>query len=112
MENFYQDITKQQLIADFKVVMADAEALLKATANQSGEKIAEVRAKVEESLKAVKANLADAQSALVDKTKATAQATDSYVHDHPWKVIGVAASVGVIVGLLIARRSATLVSRR
>lgn len=104
MENFYQDITKQQLIDDFKVVMADAEALLKATANQSGEKIAEVRTKVEESLKTVKMNLADAQTVLVDKTKATAQATDNYVHDHPWKVIGVAASLGVIVGLLIARR--------
>ena len=45
MEKISDDITKEQLIADFKVVMADAEALLKATANQGGEKLTEVRAK-------------------------------------------------------------------
>jgi ElaB/YqjD/DUF883 family membrane-anchored ribosome-binding protein len=98
------DVTKDQLIHDFKVVVADAEALLKATAGQGGEAMTEVRAKVGESLAAAKAKLSDAEAALIARTKAAAKATDEYVHVHPWQAIGIAASVGVVVGLLIGRR--------
>lgn len=97
-------VTKEQLIHDFKVVVADAEALLKATAGQGGEAVAEVRSKVSESLAAAKAKMIDAEAALVARTKAAAKATDEYVHGHPWQAIGIAASVGVVIGLLIGRR--------
>lgn len=97
-------VTKEQLIRDFKVVVADAEALLKATSGQSGEAMAEIRSKVSESLAAAKAKFSDAEAALVAKTKAAAKATDEYVHVHPWQAIGIAASVGVVIGLLIGRR--------
>ena len=104
MENLSNEVTKEQLITDFKVVVADAEALLKATANQGGEKLAEVRAKAEESLRVAKVRMAEAQEALIVKTKAAAKATDVYVHENPWKAVGVAAGVGVVIGLLIGRR--------
>lgn len=98
------DVSKQQLITDFKVVIADAEALLKATASQGGEAIANLRAKTEESLAVAKEKLADAQEALIIKTKAAARATDDYVHDKPWHAVGIAAGVGLVIGLLIGRR--------
>ena len=98
------EVTKEQLITDFNVVVADAEALLKATANQGGEKLAEVRAKAEESLRVAKTRMAEAQAALLVRTKAAAKATDVYVHENPWRVIGAAAGVGLVVGLLIGRR--------
>lgn len=97
-------VTKEQLIDDFKVVIADAEALLKATAGHSGEAVAATRDKVLESLAAAKARMTDAEAALVARTKAAAKATDEYVHVHPWQAIGIAASIGVVVGLLIGRR--------
>lgn len=98
------DVTKEQLIQDFKVVVADAEALLKASVGQGGEAMAAARTKIEESLGVARAKLADAQAALVDKTRAAAKATDVYVHENPWKAIGISAGVGLVVGLLIARR--------
>ena len=104
METLSDEVSKEQLMADFKVVVADAEALLQATVNQGGEKIAEVRAKAEESLKVVKARMADAQAALLVRTKEAAKATDAYVHENPWRAIGVAAGVGLVIGLLIGRR--------
>lgn len=100
----FSDVTKEQLIRDFKVVIADAEALLKATANQGGEAMAAVRAKAEESLAVAKAKMAEAQDALLEKTRAAARATDDYVHENPWRAVGVAAGVGLVVGLLIGRR--------
>jgi len=104
MEHLSDEGTKERLITDFKVVVADAEALLKATANQGGEKVAEVRAKAEESLRVVKARMAEAQATLLVKTKAAAKVTDAYVHENPWRVIGAAAGVGLVIGLLIGRR--------
>ena len=46
----------------------------------------------------------DAQSAVLEKGKAAARATDDYVHDHPWKAVGIAAAVGFVLGLIVNRR--------
>jgi ElaB/YqjD/DUF883 family membrane-anchored ribosome-binding protein len=100
----FSDVTKEQLIADFKVVVADAEALIKATANTGGEALANLRSKAEDSLAVAKSKMADAQDTLVEKSKAAAKVTDEYVHDNPWKAIGAAAGVGLVIGLLIGRR--------
>jgi ElaB/YqjD/DUF883 family membrane-anchored ribosome-binding protein len=98
------EVTKEQLVNDFKVVIADAEALLKATAGQGGEAVAAIRAKAQESLAAAKVKMNDAQAALLVRTKAAAKATDVYVHENPWRAIGAAAGVGLVIGLLIGRR--------
>ena len=95
---------RDKLMADLKVVVADAEELLRATASQTGDRIVAARAKAEESLKAAKARLADAQIAAMERVRATAKATDEYVHDNPWKVIGGVAVVGLLLGALISRR--------
>lgn len=104
MENSSEDVTKEQLIADFNDVVTDAEALLKATANQGNEKLAALRAKTEESLRIAKARMAEVQAALLAKTRAAAQATDLYVHENPWQAVGIAACAGLLIGLLLHRR--------
>lgn len=104
MENYSEEVTKEQLINDLKVVVADAEALLKATASQSGEKIAELRAKAQESLRVGKIRMAEAQEALLVRTREAADAADVYVHDNPWRAVGIAAGIGLVVGLLVGRR--------
>ncbi len=93
-----------KLVEDLKAVVADAEELLKATANQTGERIAAARGKAEESLKAAKARLAEQEEAVMSQTKAAAKATEDYVRANPWKAVGIAAAVGLILGLLAARR--------
>lgn len=99
-----KDISKEQLTNDFKVVLADAEALLKATADQGGDKVAEIRARVEDSISNVKNRIAETQEALIAQTRAAAKATDVYVHDNPWNAVGVAAGVGFVIGWLAGRR--------
>ncbi len=98
------EVTKEKLISDFKVVVADAEALLKASAGQGGEALAAVRARVQESLAVAKGKMLEAEEELLAKTKAAAKATDEYVHDHPWHAVGIAAGIGLVVGMLIGRR--------
>ena len=102
--NDMSHVNKEKLIADFKVVVADAEELLRATAGQAGEKVTEMRGRIQEHLATAKDSLAEAQVAVVDKAKAVGRATDDYVHDNPWRSVGVAAGIGLIIGLLIGRR--------
>lgn len=98
------DVSKEKLIADFRIVVADAEELLRATANQAGDKAAELRAKIQNRLADAKLRLADAEAAVVDRAKQVGRAADTYVHDNPWRSVGIAAGFGFIVGLLIGRR--------
>jgi ElaB/YqjD/DUF883 family membrane-anchored ribosome-binding protein len=98
------DVNKDKLISDVKVVIADAEELLKATAHDVSEKAAVARKKIEENLKVAKAKLHEAEQALIHKTKEAAKATDAYVHENPWQAVGAAAGVGLLLGLLIGRR--------
>jgi len=92
-----------KLVEDLKAVVADAEELLKATANQTGERITAARAKAEESLKAAKARLAEQEGAVMAKTRAAAKATEDYVRANPWKAVGIAAGAGFVLCLLATR---------
>lgn len=95
---------KDKLMADLQLVLADAEALLAATAHDASTGVAELRGRVQASLAHARADLQHAQEALVVKAKEVAKATDGYVHENPWKAVGMAAGVGLLVGLLIGRR--------
>ena len=97
------DVSKEKLMQDLRVVVADAEELLRATAGQAGEKVASARERIQESLVAAKARLIAAEEAVVAKTKQAAKATDEYVHENPWKAVGIAAGAGLIIGMLISR---------
>jgi len=98
------DVAKERLVRDFKAVVADTEELLKATASQTGEKVAAARVKVEESLADAKKRLTELSENLTVRAKEVAHKTDVMVHEHPWQAVGIAAAVGVLLGMLISRR--------
>jgi ElaB/YqjD/DUF883 family membrane-anchored ribosome-binding protein len=93
-----------QLMEDLRVVVEDAEALIKATAGQTGEKFESARSRAEESLRAARARLADIEGEVSLRARQAARHTDLYVHENPWGAIGVAAGVAFLLGLLAGRR--------
>lgn len=95
---------KEKLMNDLKVVIADAEELLKMTAGQAGDKAAELRMRMQARMEQAKADLARLQEVAVEKAKQAGQATDTYVRENPWKAVGIAAGVGLLAGLLLNRR--------
>src|SRR5574340_364505 len=97
------EVSKEKLMQDLRVVVSDAEELLRATAGQAGEKASAARERIQESLVFAKARLIAAEEAVVAKTKQAAKATDEYVHENPWKAVGIAAGVGLVIGMLISR---------
>lgn len=96
--------SQQRLVSAIRSEISDAEELLSATAGQMGEKISRLRERIEGRLREARLRLADAEALLVAKTKAAARAADDYVHESPWTAIGIAAGLGVLVGLALSRR--------
>lgn len=97
-------INKEAIMKEVEDVVFYAEALIEATANKGDKKLDELRNKVSDSITTVKTKLGDAEEGFIARTKAGAKAGDNYVHDNPWRSIGFAASVGVVLGLLLGRR--------
>jgi ElaB/YqjD/DUF883 family membrane-anchored ribosome-binding protein len=97
------ETTKERLVDDLKALIGDAEELLKATTSQAGEKIAVARQKIEQSLMEGKKALADAEQVVIKKSKECAEIADDYVRDNPWSAVGIAAGVGLALGLLLRR---------
>lgn len=100
MENANRD----RLISDVKNVLSDTEELLRAAASSTGDKAVELRDRAMVSLKRAKEKIEDVQDLVVERSKAAARATDDYVHDHPWRAVGMAAAVGFLIGLIVNRR--------
>ena len=98
------EVTTDQLVSDLKTVMEDAEALLKATSALTGEKIQEVRARAEESLRQAEVRLTQVEEEAMRRAREIADAADEYVHENPWQSVGIAAGIGLVVGVLLARR--------
>jgi ElaB/YqjD/DUF883 family membrane-anchored ribosome-binding protein len=90
----------ERLKGDLKAVVRDAEELVKATAGQAGEKVSEVRNRLTVALESAKVTC----QRLEEKTVAAAKVTDQTIRQHPYESIGVAFGLGLLVGVLVARR--------
>jgi ElaB/YqjD/DUF883 family membrane-anchored ribosome-binding protein len=99
-----QAVSTDKLMQDLRVVVGDAEELLKATASQGGEHVQQIRARAEESLKGARERLEAATHDASVAARDAARQVDSQVREHPWTAVGVAAGVGVLVGLLLGRK--------
>jgi len=95
---------QERLVTDIRAVIADAEEILHATADQTGEKIATLRARIHDRLLDARERLTAAEIMLVDKTRAAARATDDYVHENPWQAVGIGAGVGFLIGFILGRK--------
>jgi ElaB/YqjD/DUF883 family membrane-anchored ribosome-binding protein len=99
-----ETVSKDKLIGDLKVVLSDAEELLRAAAAATGERAAELREKAAVTLKRASEKIADVQEMVLERGKAAARVTDDFVHDNPWRAVGIAAGAGFLLGLLVNRR--------
>lgn len=97
-------VSKEKLVQDLKIVISDAEDLLRATASTAGERVTAAREKVQESVQRAKVKLAEVEDVIIDRSRQAARVTDEYVREHPWRAVGIATGIGVIIGMLISRR--------
>lgn len=95
---------KDRLVADLKMLIADAEEFLKGSVGDASAEAVEAKGRIQARLRQAQDQLHRLQDTVTAKARAAGEAADDYVHDHPWKAVGAAAGVGLIIGLLIGRR--------
>jgi ElaB/YqjD/DUF883 family membrane-anchored ribosome-binding protein len=96
--------SKEKLVADMKVVVSDAEEILRATTGVAEDKLGELRERFADHLRDAKLRIADAEDVLFDRTRAVARATDEYVNENPWRAVAIGAGIGLLLGVIIGRR--------
>jgi ElaB/YqjD/DUF883 family membrane-anchored ribosome-binding protein len=94
------DADAEKLVRDVRVVLQDAENLIKATSGMIGEEAREARARLAGALLVAR----DTVEKIERETVASAQKADRMVRENPYQAIGVAFGVGMVLGFLIARR--------
>ncbi len=95
---------KDKLISELRTVISDAEELLRMTADEAGDGAASLRGRVKDRMNQAKDDLMRLQAAAMDRAREAGDAADEFVHENPWQSIGVAAGIGLVVGMLVARR--------
>ena len=104
MTQFISQNLKNDLLKDFNSVVNEGEQLLKSVVDEGGDQANALRVKMESNLKAAKDKLRHIEEAAIETTKTAVRATDNYVHENPWRAIGVAVGIGAVIGLLLNRR--------
>lgn len=92
---------QKQTVGDYMGTLAqDAQDLIAATSDVTGEKVGEARKRLAAALESSK----EMYGRVRDKALDGARVTDQAVRDHPYQVLGIAFGVGALVGFLAARR--------
>lgn len=90
--------------SDVKTLVRDAQTLLTAAAALTGEKAEEMRGRGMQMLDVALGKASQVQGQALVKGKELAHTADVYVKDNPWRTIAAAASVGLLVGVILGRK--------
>jgi ElaB/YqjD/DUF883 family membrane-anchored ribosome-binding protein len=96
---------KSVAVDEVRNLIADVEDLIARIADLNDADVATMRSKVMATVQSAKATLADSADALRRQAQRAASGADEYVRESPWIAVGLAALVGAVVGILVARRS-------
>jgi ElaB/YqjD/DUF883 family membrane-anchored ribosome-binding protein len=90
--------------SEIKSLIADVEDLVAKIADLNDADVIKVRSKVQNAIASAKESIADSADTLRQQAQRVAGTADDFVHDSPWQAVGIAALVGVLIGLVAARR--------
>jgi ElaB/YqjD/DUF883 family membrane-anchored ribosome-binding protein len=95
---------RDRLMDELKNAIGEAETWLKDAASQESIVPSETRARFDDTLRTARSDLRKLEDSVIAHGRSAARSADVYVHDNPWKAVSLGAALGVIVGMLIARK--------
>ncbi|EPF20584.1 MULTISPECIES: YqjD family protein [Cedecea] len=99
-----KDTTSEHLRAELKSLADTLEEVLSASTDKSKTELDKLRTKAEKALKESRSRLGETSEAIAQQTREAAAKADDYVRENPWTGVGIGAAVGVVLGVLLARR--------
>lgn len=97
-------VNRDKLMADLRVVISDAEQLLKQASAAAGQQAQDLRERAQTLLRDAQERLDELRLSASDVMRNRVRDTDHWVHDHAWTSVAIGAGVGLLLGLLIGRR--------
>ena len=97
------EVDRDKIVADLKAVIEDVEELIKATADQTGEQITELRQRLQRKLQEARAALAEQQHYWRERATDQGAAAAKCLRENPWTPLAIAIGAGVALGLLLRR---------
>ena len=98
------EATTSKLAADFKILIDDVEELVKATADQAGERIGNLRQRLEKKIVDGRKALAEREFGWFEKAKQAKKRAEPPAPEYTWTELVIASAIGVLIGLLLRRR--------
>jgi len=102
--------SKDKLLNEFNTVVAETENLLKSVASLGNDQAGVLKGNVDQALSSASDQVMQIRDKSIAQAKAAALAAEEYVRENPWRAIGIVAlataAIGLLSGLLIARRPA------
>ena len=95
---------RDNLMDEVTSAVSDAQDLLQQANTATAERARELRSQVEQKLLRAKLRMQELQGQAMDRTRAAARATDQYVRENPWQILGAAALVGLVLGMVLMNR--------
>lgn len=92
---------KDQAFSELQALIEESDKLLKDSASLVGDDAETLRAQLSLKLK----QALNAVSNVRERTKPVVDATEHYIGGHPWQTVALSAGLGLVVGLLLGRRS-------
>ncbi|HIH4847801.1 TPA: DUF883 family protein [Morganella morganii] len=96
--------TNEELRAELKSLADTLESVLNTAESKSKEEVDSLKKKAQVALENSRTRLAEGKEQVVQQTKEIAGKADNYVRENPWTGVGIGAAVGVVLGVLLARR--------
>jgi len=93
-----------KLVSDLQTLVADAESILLTTADDASDKAAETRARIRATLTEAREQIERIEEKVMFEAKVAAREADRFVRDRPWQAVGIAAAVGLVIGVLVSRK--------
>lgn len=90
---------------EFHDFLADIEDLIKQTTSLTGEDLARARSNLNARVAAAKQSAEAIGQDVAHRARKVASDTNEYVHEQPWKAIGASAVIGLLLGVVLARRN-------
>jgi ElaB/YqjD/DUF883 family membrane-anchored ribosome-binding protein len=97
-------IDKQGLAQSLRKMIDEADGLLKSAARTGDDAFDTMRDQFTDQVRQMRDQLDELEETAIYRARRAARVADRGVHEHPYGAMGVAAAVGLLVGVLLARR--------
>ena len=93
-----------KLVTDFKVLIDDAEGLIKSSATEARSRIGDLRHRLAKKLEDHKNALTGTNKTWLETVEDARVQTESYLREHAWAALLLAVGVGALLGMLVRRK--------